>query len=49
MLLKGWMNILNFKKVKYLHIIWADILKIWYAYFFSLSTYLYHLSVCKNI
>jgi len=41
------MNILNFKKVKYLHIIWTDILKIWYACFFPLSTNLYRLSVCN--
>jgi hypothetical protein len=40
-----WMNILNFKKVKYLHMNWIDIWKFWHACFFSLFINLYHISV----
>jgi len=33
-----WVNTLNFKKVKYLHMIWRDIWKFWHACSSSLCT-----------
>jgi len=42
-----WRNILNFKKVKYSHMNWIDIWKIWHICSFYLIINLYHIMVCK--